>query len=76
MKFLSFLIKPASGRCNLRCRYCFYHDISEQREAHDLGMMSAETLELLVREGMALAEEQISFMFQGGEPMLRTFLFI
>ena len=71
MKFLSFLIKPASGRCNLRCRYCFYHDISEQREAHDLGMMSAETLELLVREGMALAEEQISFMFQGGEPMLR-----
>ena len=71
MRSLSFLIKPASGRCNLRCRYCFYHDVSAQRSSHDLGMMSDETLALLVREGCELAGEQISFMFQGGEPMLR-----
>ena len=23
---LSLLIKPASGSCNMRCRYCFYTD--------------------------------------------------
>ena len=26
------MIKPASGMCNLNCRYCFYHDIVEKRE--------------------------------------------
>ena len=71
MKDLSILIKPASGRCNLRCRYCFYEDVTEHREQADLGMMSGQTLELLVRQAMELAEGRVSFAFQGGEPMLR-----
>ena len=28
MPNLSLLIKPVSGACNLRCRYCFYLDES------------------------------------------------
>ncbi len=71
MKYVSLLVKPASGRCNLRCKYCFYEDVSELREEHDLGLMPEETLERLVREAMDLAEVGVSFTFQGGEPMLR-----
>ena len=65
------LIKPASGRCNLRCRYCFYEDVAENRAEADLGLISEETLELLVRQAMELAQERVSFAFQGGEPMIR-----
>ena len=27
MKHNTFLVKPASSLCNLRCRYCFYDDV-------------------------------------------------
>ncbi len=68
---VSLLIKPASGRCNLRCRYCFYEDVMDQRKESDLGFMTEETLELLVKQAMELARDSVSFAFQGGEPMLR-----
>lgn len=32
MKYISFLIKPASSLCNMRCRYCFYYDVADHRE--------------------------------------------
>ena len=71
MKYVSLLIKPASGRCNLRCRYCFYEDVSSRRAGGDMGLMTYGTLEKLVKQSMALAEREVSFAFQGGEPMLR-----
>ena len=33
MRHVHLLIKPASGLCNLNCRYCFYHDIVERAGA-------------------------------------------
>ncbi|MTL85617.1 radical SAM/SPASM domain-containing protein, partial [Turicibacter sanguinis] len=42
---LSILIKPASSRCNLKCKYCFYEDESLNRSQSDYGMMKVETLE-------------------------------
>ena len=71
MKYVTLLVKPASGRCNLRCRYCFYEDVSGHRQEYDLGLMPEETLELLVRQTMDLAQEGVNIGFQGGEPMLR-----
>ena len=65
------LIKPASGRCNLRCRYCFYEDVSEHRQDHDLGLMDEDTAALMIRQAMEEAESRVSFAFQGGEPMVR-----
>ena len=72
MRRLSFLIKPASSRCNLRCRYCFYEDVSDKREKKSYGVMSDETAEKLIR---AACEEsgkggELHFAFQGGEPTL------
>ena len=49
MKQLSIMIKPASALCNLRCKYCFYADITEKREIPSFGMMSEETLEAIVK---------------------------
>ena len=67
---LTVMIKPASSLCNLRCRYCFYADVASSRETASYGLMSADTLETLMRRAFAYAEGQLSFMFQGGEPTL------
>ena len=71
MRTLSLLIKPASGGCNLRCRYCFYHDEQENRDTFSYGFMSEETLEILVQKALDAATGFCSFGFQGGEPTLR-----
>lgn len=69
MKQLALLIKPASGLCNLRCRYCFYCDL-KQYGAGEFGVMSDEIRQQLIRRAMTEAEGYISFCFQGGEPTL------
>lgn len=70
---LCILIKPASGACNLGCRYCFYRDEAEHRAQYSHGRMTPDTARLLIGK----AAEQVgkggnlSFAFQGGEPTLR-----
>lgn len=67
---ISLLVKPASGSCNLRCRYCFYTDETENRSCPSLGRMSMETVRVLVNRAMAYADGECAFAFQGGEPSL------
>lgn len=67
---MNVLIKPASGACNMRCRYCFYNDEMANRETGVLGMMTPETLEVVVRRMLEASELECTFMFQGGEPTL------
>lgn len=71
MPSLSLLIKPSSGGCNMRCRYCFYHDEQLNRETFSYGFMSEETLEILIKKALEYATVHCSFGFQGGEPTLR-----
>lgn len=68
---LSVLIKPASGSCNMRCRYCFYADETQNRKTANFGMMSEQTMEAVIRGCLAFAGGSCSFGFQGGEPTLR-----
>lgn len=70
MQNISLLIKPASGNCNMRCRYCFYEDETQNREVASFGMMSEETLEALVRRTLETVKQSCAFIFQGGEPTL------
>ncbi len=70
-KNLVLLIKPASGNCNLRCKYCFYHDVLSNREISDYGMMSEDTLESIVKKAYDYVDGIVTFGFQGGEPTLR-----
>lgn len=64
------MIKPASGLCNLRCRYCFYADEMENREQGSYGIMDVRTLENVIRRTLAFAEGECTIAFQGGEPTL------
>jgi uncharacterized protein len=67
---LSLMIKPVSAACNLRCSYCFYRDIADQRQAGSFSPMRFETLDLLVRRALDYADDTCVFSFQGGEPTL------
>lgn len=69
MKHISFLIKPASSTCNMRCRYCFYADVAEHRETANHGVMDAATIQTVVDRAFALGPDtEVTFAFQGGEP--------
>ena len=72
MRSVTFLVKPASSLCDMRCRYCFYHDISDIREVKSMGMMSSDTAEALLKAAFAAVGPGgfVQFTFQGGEPTL------
>ena len=40
---ISVMLKPASGNCNLRCEYCFYHDLAATRQTENKGYMTRDT---------------------------------
>lgn len=68
---LSIMIKPASSLCNMRCRYCFYHDVSNIREVKSFGVMTSDTAENLIKKAFDFANgESVAFAFQGGEPLI------
>jgi len=67
---INLLIKPASGNCNMKCKYCFYTDVMDKRETRDYGMMTKETLEIVVKKAITQAEGTCTIAFQGGEPTL------
>lgn len=59
------MAKPASARCNLQCRYCFYIDKPQQ------AIMDDATLEQFIRQHIAAQPGgEVQFAWQGGEPTL------
>lgn len=72
MRSVTFLIKPASSLCDMRCRYCFYHDISDIREVKSMGIMSEGTAAALIQKAFDAVGPGgfVQFTFQGGEPTL------
>ena len=69
MKELQLLIKPVSSACDLQCRYCFYKEEVKHRKNTDHGIMSLETMEILIDKALKAADTCV-FGFQGGEPLL------
>lgn len=64
---VSLLIKPSSSLCNMRCKYCFYSDVSDIRDIKSYGMMSKETADRLITKALAFADSSpVCFAFQGG----------
>lgn len=72
MKTLSVMLKPASSLCNLRCRYCFYADVSESRSVCSFGIMQRETASKILENIFCCLEsgDAVTISFQGGEPTL------
>lgn len=64
------MIKPASGLCNLRCKYCFYTDEMNKRDQASFGIMTEETAAHVIKKTLQYAERECTFFFQGGEPTL------
>ena len=61
MRALNLLIKPYSSGCNLRCKYCFYHDVANNRLIKNYGPMKNEVLEKLVKEAFDYADSIVNF---------------
>ncbi len=72
MKNLNIMIKPASSMCNLRCKYCFYEEVSARRKTPFCGVMTDETVNRMISKIAADVshEDMVHFAFQGGEPTL------
>ncbi|MFW5780833.1 MAG: radical SAM protein [Bacillota bacterium] len=69
---ISIMIKPASSLCNLKCKYCFYHFISDSRESYSYGMMKQELVRKILYKAFEFTKGQaVNISFQGGEPLLR-----
>ena len=66
---LHLLIKPASGACDLACRYCFYSSLgSAGAQAGE--MMTEECADIVISRAYETGAADITFAFQGGEPTL------
>ena len=71
MPALHLTIKPVSSNCNLRCKYCFYHDLSYCHETPSKGLMRVEDIEHIMKKAFDYADGSlITVSFQGGEPLL------
>lgn len=70
MNHLVLLIKPASSLCNMRCKYCFYHDIASVRDIASYGLMTEQTAENIINKAFIFSKKSVTFCFQGGEPTL------
>jgi len=70
MKYFSMLIKPASSICNLKCKYCFYNDVKENRSIPSYGVMDTKTIDNIIVKALTFFKDEttIQFAFQGGEP--------
>ena len=67
---ITVMVKPVSGACNMRCRYCFYADEMQHRNASVYPRMTSELLDVMVRRVIRSADSSVHFLFQGGEPTL------
>ena len=72
MKRISVMLKPASSLCNLRCRYCFYAEVSDSREIRSFGVMERETASRILENIFSCLTpgDELNLAFQGGEPTL------
>ncbi len=72
MRSLSVLVKPSSSLCNASCTYCFYEDVSVNRDIKSYGFMNKKEWQSLIDRTFMLNDlyDSVSFAFQGGEPLL------
>ncbi len=75
MPQMNYLIKPASGLCNLKCDYCFYADEICARKQTSCSIMSDDVMEQVIKKALAQASGTCTFLFQGGEPSLAGLAF-
>ncbi len=64
------LIKPAGPDCNMACAYCFYSHKKALFPGRETHRMSDEILRETIGRFMKSSSEEVSIVWQGGEPTL------
>lgn len=61
----------------MSCKYCFYHDVGRNRQVKSHGVMTHETLHAMLDniESALVSGDEVTFAFQGGEPLLAGLAF-
>ena len=72
---LYLLLKPASGLCNLRCRYCFYHDEAGVRQKESYGIMQIEVLERIIEKALHMRPGRVRLLFRAANLRWRAWIF-
>lgn len=68
----ALMVKPAGSTCNMNCRYCYYIDNNSSNHA----VMDEQLLETLIADYFNSSPGPVvSFVWHGGEPMLRGLAF-
>lgn len=68
---INLMLKPSSSKCNLKCKYCFYHSISDARDIKDYGFMELDTLKEIIKKVKKYSNGgNCTIGFQGGESTL------
>ncbi|WP_430601852.1 anaerobic sulfatase maturase [Enterococcus sp. DIV0724b] len=77
MRKLAVMIKPASSLCNIRCKYCFYADVTDSREVKSYGKMKPTIMKIMIDQLLLdlTSQDQLTITFQGGEPTLAGFAY-
>ena len=66
----SILIKPIGEKCNLNCNYCFCESTQGLKEIGNLSPINDLTLEILIDRVAQDGKDGVTFVWQGGEPLL------
>ncbi len=68
---LNVMAKPCGATCNIQCEYCFYLEKQCLYKDTNQHVMSESTLERFIAQNIeANDDDDVSFVWQGGEPTL------
>ncbi|UCH13273.1 MAG: anaerobic sulfatase maturase, partial [Bacteroidales bacterium] len=67
----NIMVKPAGAKCNLNCTYCYYLEKKNLYKDSNVSSMQESVLERFIKQYIqSQTAPVISFVWQGGEPML------
>lgn len=67
----NIMVKPAGAKCNLNCTYCYYLEKKNLYKDDNISLMQESVLEKFIKQYIqSQTAPVISFVWQGGEPML------
>lgn len=65
------MVKPVGAKCNLNCTYCYYLEKKNLYKDKSISVMQESLLERFIKQYIqSQTAPVISFIWQGGEPML------
>lgn len=73
MNSVTAIVEPAGIDCNLRCVYCFYHNL--KRQLFQSKLMNDHVLECLIKNMFSYNQRTVRFIWHGGEPTLAPIKF-